>query len=80
MRKKKEGSEFDVAYLGRGILRTLKRDIFVIGIGVAVGAGLAAILGFTIKLGVLSGAFIGLLFRIFFSYLFEYDDPPSNGN
>lgn len=79
MQNKKDPSDFGLAFLGRGILRTAKRDILAIGIGIAVGAGSAAIVGFSAKFGMLSGAFLGLFFRTLLSPLFEYDDPPSKG-
>lgn len=79
MPSQKDPSDSEFAFLGRGILRTAKRDVFSVGVGVAIGAGFAVLFGLSIKLGMLCGACIGLFLRSIFSPLFDYDDPPSKG-
>lgn len=76
------------AFLGRGILRTFKRDVIAIALGVVIGAVIgvvvAYILGrssqFGIKFGALVGAFIGLAARSWTSRLFDFDHPPRDKN
>lgn len=77
--KNKAANEW--AFLGRGILRTVLRDIKAIALGVCIGAFLgflgAYLLGVSAqsgtKIGALLGAFVALSARSHLSRLFDYD-------
>ncbi|SMY05956.1 hypothetical protein [Flavimaricola marinus] len=85
---KKDDDDFasSMAFLGRGVLRTLKRDVITTVAGAALGAILgllaAVVLSYPlqslVKIGALLGAFIGLASRSVTSKLFEYDEPGSD--
>ena len=76
------------AFLGRGVFRTLRRDIMATALGVVIGAVIgfvvAYILGYSsqfgIKFGAVVGAFIGLAARSWTSRLFDFDHPPRDKN
>ena len=84
MSKKPPSTKEELAFLGRGIVRTFVRDVIVVTCGAIIGAALAlmvlSVMGYPatagLKLGALGGAFLGLVFRSVFSPLFDYDGRP----
>lgn len=82
MKHEKPDLKEEVAMLGRGILRTFKRDVVAAGIGALAGSILGLILSVFLggnfeayaKIGALLGVLIALLSRNTFSTLFEYDE------
>lgn len=83
MKNHKEKPAGEWAFLGRGIFRTVVRDIKAIAIGVCIGAVFGFIgayfLEFSMqsgtKIGALVGAFVALMARSLLYKLFDYDQP-----
>lgn len=73
MKKKDKSVHEELAFLGRGIRRTVLRDAGAVVIGIVLGAGAAFLLGYSLKLGVVVGALVGLLAGSFRNPLFDYD-------
>ena len=84
MTRKHDDPMKDLAFLGRGIRRTILRDATAVALGAAAGALLGLIgawvlglsTGFGVRFGLLAGAFLGLAGRSLLRPLFDYDARP----